>query len=120
MSWPGQIPAGTRYSEPVVSFDLFATLVRAAGGASPATVEGVDLLPYLHDAAGTPHDYLFWGTQSTGAVRHGKWKLVDRALYDLSQDIGEEEDLAAANPDVVAEMRHAQEAWVRTLAPPLW
>lgn len=120
MSWPGQILAGTRYSEPVVSFDLFTTLLQAAGGTSPASVDGVDLLPYLRGAGGAPHEYLFWGTRSTGAVRHGKWKLVDGALYDLSRDIAEQDDVAATNPAVVADLLGAREAWVRTLAPPLW
>lgn len=120
MSWPGRITPGTRYSEPVISFDLFATLVRAAGGTPPASVAGVDLLPYLQGAAGAPHDYLFWGTRSMGAVRHDRWKLVDGALYDLGRDMGETEDVAAANPDVVADMMRARDAWVRSLAPPLW
>ncbi|MGD9510356.1 MAG: sulfatase-like hydrolase/transferase [Geminicoccaceae bacterium] len=120
MSWPGRIPAGMRYGEPVISLDLFATLVRAAGGTPPGSVEGVDLLPYLRGADGTPHDYLFWGTRSTGAVRRGRWKLLDGALYDLSQDIAEQDDVAAGNPDVVADLLRAREAWVRTLAPALW
>jgi arylsulfatase A-like enzyme len=120
MSWPGQIAAGTRYGEPVVSFDLFTTLLRAAGGTSPGSVDGVDLLPFLRGADGAPHDYLFWGTPSTGAVRRGKWKLVDGALYDLSRDVAEQHNLAAANPEVVANLLRARAAWVQTLAPSLW
>ena len=133
MSWPGQIPAGMRYREPVISLDLFATFLRAAGGTAPEAVDGVDLLPYLRGAGGAPHDYLFWGTESTSlvrrlfwgpestvAVRKGDWKLLDGALYDLTQDIGEATDVAAANPDIVADLRRARDSWVATLAPPLW
>ena len=120
MSWPGQIPAGGRYGEPVSALDLFPTLVQAAGGAAPAFAEGMNLLPYLHGAAGAPHDYLFWGTQSASAVRHGRWKLVNGALYDLTTDISEQHDLAPAKPAVVADLLQARDEWARKLVPSLW
>jgi len=54
---------------------------------------------------------LYWEDHERGfrqAARLGDWKAVREGheapveLYDLSQDIGEENDLAAAHPDEVA------------------
>jgi arylsulfatase A-like enzyme len=59
LSWPGRVPAGGTYGPQVMAFDLFATFLRAAGGAPGAAVDGVDLLPYLQGAGGVPHPYLF-------------------------------------------------------------
>ena len=60
-----------------MAFDLFATFLRAAGGAPAGVVDGVDLLPFLRgDVPGLPHRYLFWGKAGVGATRRDKWKLV--------------------------------------------
>lgn len=121
MSWPGALTRpGTKYTKPVISFDLFATFVKAAGGEVPGGVDGVDLLPFLQTGVGTPHSYLFWGTRTAGAVRKGKWKLVGTALFNLDQDVKEKTNVAAANPTVVADLQSKRNAWLTTLAAPLW
>ena len=120
LSWPDQVARGTRYTQPVISTDLFATILKAAGGNPAAVVDGVDLLPHLRGSGGSPHAYLHWGNRSNGAVRKGKWKLINGELYDLSRDLGERANVAAANPAVVADLRRAREAWKQTLAPALW
>ena len=58
-----------------------------------------------------------------GAVRHGKWKLVmserrqaDRGLYDLSVDIGEQNDLSTRYPERAQAMLEAFAAWKRDVA----
>lgn len=53
------------------------------------------------------HEYLFWRSGVKFAVRQGKWKAVrvsdksDTELYDLSEDIGEQNNLAAKHPELV-------------------
>lgn len=121
MSWPGVLSrSGAKYTRPVISFDLFATFVKAAGGEAPSGVDGVDLLPFLQTGVGTPHPYLFWGTSSAGAVRKGKWKLVGTALFNLDKDVKEKTNVAAANPKVVTDLQKKRNAWLTTLAKPLW
>ena len=120
LSWPNRVGAGSSYPRPVMATDLFTSFVQTAGGAVPPTADGVNLLPYLQGAGGEPHGYLFWGNRSTGAVRKGDWKLVGSELYDLASDLGEQRNLAAANPAIVADLRAARAAWVATLAKPLW
>ena len=75
--------------------------------------------------AGDPHTYLFWGKKAGGAVRKGKWKLVDLPpnpieLYNLRLDINEKQNVAAPNGEIVAELRAARTRWAAQLAPPLW
>ena len=96
LRWPGVLAAGSVYSQPVMTFDLFPTFVAAAGGRIPAGTDidapngagasralsnqfllpiGVNLLPFLDGRArGRPHDRLFWGAFSRGAVRQGNMK----------------------------------------------
>jgi arylsulfatase A-like enzyme len=130
MRWKGRLPAGTVYSEPVIQLDIFTTALAAAGGTLPAdrAIDGVDLLPYLTGAdARAPHEKLFWrfGDPEPAAIRKGIWKLKTGPdepvqLYDLSADMGETTNLAAAHPAVVAELQADLDAWRSELVPPLW
>jgi len=124
MQWPGRIPAGKVYREPVVSRDLLPTFLTAAGLKAPA-VDGVDLLPYLRGRKGRPHEALFWRAGKARAVRKGKWKLVEfgeefTGLYDLSVDLGETRDLSREQPGVLRELREAWAGWSRQMSPPAW
>ncbi len=124
--WPGRIPAGTESDELTTAMDLLPTLVKLAGGEVPTdrVIDGHDIWPILSGEAGetSPYDaFCFYFLGQLQAVRSGKWKLYlpleekwDRRrwsnrtcdpcelkLVDLDADIGEEQNLAAANPDVV-------------------
>jgi len=117
VQWKGEIPAGKVYDKPVSSFDIFATATaNSTGATAPKQLEGVDLIPYLTGKNdGAPHETLFWRQGGKAALRHGDWKLVRMGkrtttgnamweLYDLSNDISEEDNLAAAHPDRLAEL----------------
>lgn len=119
LTWPRRLAAGSTYRAPVSSLDLTPTFLAAAGAAAVADVDGVDLLPYLAGRAGNPHAYLFWGDRRKGAVRRGNWKwLTTGELFDLGADIGERNNLVAARPEIVADLRRARSQWLATLAPP--
>ncbi len=104
----------------------------ARGDASNAGATGLDLRPVLEGGAVPDqrallwHQPHYWGVSGPGiepfsALRLGRWKLlyfhsslvtIDGAetrralprfeLFDLSQDIGETQDLAAERPAIVA------------------
>lgn len=126
--WPGRIPAGKVYREPVVSRDIAPTFLAAAGTSPPAGVnfDGVNLLPFLNgQRTGSPHDALFWRGGKARAVRKGKWKLLEfgdsfTRLFDLSNDIAETNDMAAKHPAIVAELRSAWQSWSKGMAPAAW
>lgn len=87
-------------------------------------LDGVSLAPLFR---GEPFDRgpIFWhyphysnqGGYPGGAVRDGRWKLVQRYedgrvhLYDLGADIEEKQDLAMIQPERAAEMQKHLEQW---------
>jgi len=129
MRWPGHLPAGVHYDQPVSALDIFATTTAAAGADVPKDrpYDGVDLVPFLRgEAKDAPHDALYWRAEYAKAVRKGRYKLVvdERSgavrLYDLSTDPGEHLDLSAAKPDVVADLRSSLAGWESQCRAPLW
>lgn len=108
--WPGRIPAGRVCHEIASTMDVLPTFVALAGGQVSAQpkIDGGDLRPLLFGEAGakSPHEAFFYFQSGVGeleAVRRGPWKyrLKEKALYNLEKDIGETTNVAAQNPDVV-------------------
>jgi arylsulfatase B len=133
LQWKGKVPAGLVYEKPVSSFDIFATAAaNCAGVTAPKQVEGVDLIPYLTgENDGVPHETLYWRQGGKTALRHGDWKLVRMGrrlspgkakweLYDLSKDISETNNLAAAQPDRLAELIEIWEKLNGEMSEPLF
>ena len=126
--WPAQLKKGQVYRHPVSSLDLLPTLLRAAGGSLPTNrpYDGVDLMPYLTGKeSGRPHEILFWRNGDNAAVRKGDWKLWRTSdghvwLYDLANDVGEENNLAEERPEVVKQLQSELDKWEKTLAEPKW
>lgn len=126
--WPGHIPAGATYTEPVISLDVFATATAAAGLelSKDRVYDSVNLTPYLTGAIKTPpHQALFWRFGPQHAVRKGSYKLLklrdgEEQLFDLSKDIGEQTDLLSQHPEVVKELRAEYASWNSQLHEPLW
>ena len=121
--WPGVTEPGRLCATPVVSHDLFPTLLAAAGVPLPddrrAAVDGRDLRALLSGVAPIDerellwHQPHFWGVSGPGiepfsALRRGRWKLVwthadgRLRLFDLVADPGEAHDQAARRPEVVS------------------
>ncbi|MEW6306442.1 MAG: sulfatase-like hydrolase/transferase, partial [Verrucomicrobiota bacterium] len=128
--WKGRLPAGKVYEQPVISLDIFATALAAAGAKLPAKLDGVDLLPYLTGAkSGAPHDALFWRYGPQLAVRRGDWKLVKLPprlaskpvqLFNLATDVAEQHDLSEKEPAKVRELEKLLSDWNAQQVPPLW
>ncbi|TWT83627.1 Arylsulfatase precursor [Planctomycetes bacterium CA13] len=128
VAWPGKLPAGVDYELPLSTLDLLPTFV-AAGGGDPSVIEGldgVDMLPYLRGGnKGRPHQTLCWKMETRGAIRDGDWKLLrfpDRPaeLFDIVKDPGEQNDLAADNPELVKTLFKKLFAWELELQRPLF
>lgn len=122
--WPGKIKPG-QVSDHVWAFwDFMPTVAQIAGTAVPEDTDGISVLPTLMGEKQAQHEYLYWEFYERGfgqAVRMGNWKAVRNdtgepiELYDLSNDIGETNDLAAKHPDIVAKMGELmQQAHVKT------
>jgi arylsulfatase A-like enzyme len=115
--WPGQVPAGGVCRELATAMDFLPTFARLAGAEPPRDriLDGRDITPLLCAAPGarTPHAAFFYYIRDDlEAVRAGRWKLhVAKgqeslcALYDLEADPAESCDVAAAHPEVVADLQ---------------
>ena len=120
--WPGRIKPDTVTNEPVLGMDLFATMVSLAGARMPRglSLDGVDLAPLLLEGKGLPGRMLFWRFRKQKAVRKGPWKLLviedGVKLFNLAEDLGEENDLAGDKPQIVAELKAELAAWEREIS----
>ncbi|QEG24965.1 sulfatase [Mariniblastus fucicola] len=128
---PGVTAADSVCDTPVSSCDFFPTMLDLAK--LPAKPElhrdGVSLIDSLNGKSAEPHSTLYWhyphyhGSAWTpgAAVRDGDWKLIEFyeydevELYDLRNDIGEENNLAAKNPDRVNALRTKLQQWQKSM-----
>ena len=124
--WPGRVPAGSVNDAVAATIDLLPTFVSLAGGTVPATpvIDGRDITPILlgqsKESAREAHYY--FASYDLQAVRQGRWKLAlspqpegmgkqaaktaaGLRLYDLDAEIGEQTDVAAQHPEVVAKLK---------------
>jgi len=112
--WPGQIKAGTESDLAWYFADVLPTLAEIAGAETPTGIDGVSVLPTL---LGKKQDlsqrFLYWEFFERGfqqAVRWRNWKAIrlkpgqPLALYDLSKDLGETQDVASQHAQVVAQI----------------
>ena len=106
--WPGRITAGTTSAHPSAFWDFLPTACDLAGIDAPGDTDGISYLPALLGKTQEKHEYLFWRAGAKFAVRQGNWKAVrvsdksDTELYDLSDDIGEQMELAEKHPELIA------------------
>ncbi len=129
MRQPGVLPANATSTLPVITMDLTASVLAAAGVRPPADAEpdGVDVLPILAGKQQPRERSFFWRLKRPGettgqkAARRGKWKYVlDRGvelLYDLEADPGERKSLAFQHKDIVKQLREGVAGWETGLPP---
>jgi arylsulfatase A len=110
--WPGKVEAGSTSDHLGYFPDVMPTLAEIAGVRIPESTDGISFLPTL---SGEPekqkkHEYLYWEDDRQVAVRTERWKLIRPkknapfSLYDLSNDIGEKQDIAASHPEIVSKL----------------
>ena len=111
--WPGRVKAGATSDQVWAFWDFLPTAAEIAGTKAPGGIDGVSILPALLGKGKVDHAPLYWEFYERGfeqAARMDDWKAVRHApggtieLYNLAKDVGEKENVAAANPDVVRKM----------------
>ena len=127
--WPGKVKAGVKNDQQIAFYDIMPTFCELIGEknyekiyASPNKevdyFDGVSFARTLLGKRGQKsHEFLYWEFEETDqvAVRQGDWKMISKRgvphLYNLANDLHEDNDLAAQHPDIVrrlVEIAHSQ------------
>ncbi len=121
MRWPDQIKPGVVSDEFLTALEIFPTLVQAAGADLPENTvfDGFDMLPVLQGQRESPRKNMFWERKGEYGARVGKWKLVNSrgstGLFDLSEDLGEQNNLSNKLPAVKERMESSYLQWLKTM-----
>jgi arylsulfatase A len=129
--WPG-VTTGSVCAETVSLIDFYPTILDLADVPFPEQpVDGVSLVPLLKNRPlpSLSDRPLFWHNVTTGlkadgefyqpvaSVLKGKWRVVKNfgrplELYNLTDDPGESENLAASRPEKTAELEQLLDEWL--------
>ena len=134
--WPGKIIQNSETDHISAFWDMMPTFCEIAGISSPNNIDGISFLPTLLNQTQEDHEALVWeyfhynygwkpGSENprnyilSQAVRMGDWKGVRNnmkdnqnltiELFDLSKDIGEQNNVAEQFPEVVIEILQIME-----------
>ncbi|MFI5153000.1 MAG: sulfatase-like hydrolase/transferase [Chitinophagales bacterium] len=122
LKYPSKIGAGQVYEKPVSSLDIFSTVAAITNSPLPAdrAYDGVNLMNYLTDPMKYPHEIFYWRSGYSKAICKKEWKLYLNGknkktfLFNLSDDIGEHQDLSTGHPEKVKELKEALDQWEKS------
>lgn len=122
--WPGQVPAGRVFEQPVHMTDVMPSFLAAAGiTPDPAwKLDGLNMLDVWRGQVPPPDRTLFWEFNTENIQMHaalrGDMKLLEIGgnvfLYNVREDPGERRTLAGERPDLLKQLRAELNAWKAT------
>lgn len=130
--WPGTVKPGSRSPEPVLTMDLFPTVLEMAGVPLPADrpIDGVSLTPLLKgDAEHLEREALFWhfphyrhaGYSPYSVVRAREWKLIRfydpprLELFNVAEDAGETTEVSRGNRELLLRLEGRLDEWLHSV-----
>ncbi len=129
--WPNVVPAGKRFDHPVSALDFYPTFAGLAGASVPENKEldGKDIWnDFLADRSSRKGQPIFalrhFATFSNVGIRQDQWKATcigkRWTLYNIDNDIHEDNDISRSHPEVLQTMISAAEKWSHSHTQPLW
>ena len=128
--WHGRVQPGSTNSTPVISTDCYPTILEAAG--IPPTpnhpLDGKSILPLLTQSSELERDALYFHypnyafhkqNRLGSAIREGEFKLIKHyddgslELYDLSNDVGEKNDISTQSPEIAKRLVDKLDKWLQ-------
>ena len=118
--WPGVVDAGSHSDHISAFWDIMPTLCDIAGAPVPEQSDGISFLPGIKGEKQTEHEYLYWEFNEDIYKKKGNYKQAVRLddwkgiyyinddifeLYNLKEDISEENNIAEEYPDIVEKIR---------------
>jgi arylsulfatase A-like enzyme len=133
--WPGRVKAGTVVNEMLHMTDWYPTLLRLGGAAleQKLALDGREAWAAIVEGKPSPREEILHNVEpNRGALRRGPWKIVvqgklpaDSAaaltkveLFNIAEDPGEKNDLAAKSPEKVKDLFDRLNAYAREAVPP--
>lgn len=130
--WPNGVASGKKYNYPISSLDFYPTFAALANAEVPETkiLDGKNIWPNFSEGKDARPDEPIYvlrhraGFSDVG-VRMNNWKALkveqkDWRLFNVKNDLGEQSDLARANPEQLQKMVKAAEEWSETHREPQW
>jgi len=125
--WPGRVAEGSLCEEPVTGVDWLPTICDAAGIDAPGDrpIDGESLLPLLRQSGDLRREAIYWHfphyqhATPNSIVRAGDWKLIryyetgKQELFNLKNDMSEENDVADSRPDTVKRLATMLDEWLK-------
>jgi len=134
--WPGVTKPETTCSDYLIIEDVFPSFLEVAGVTDyeqvGGKIDGVSFVPLLQGKrTADPERAIFWHFPNTydqppySSVRKGDWKLIYQhiarklELYNLTEDIGEQNNLAAEEPEKLRELATVLSDFLREAKAPM-
>lgn len=148
VSWPGRLPQNKTIPGLASGMDIFPTVLDLLDQPLHNNFDGQSMLPRLNNATQqSPHDHLCWSDgRGTTVVRQGDWKLITSPgwvhenyalnddniaasapdynypkgtlLFNLKDDIAEQNNLADRRPKIVARLQQLYKTWRSQMGEP--
>jgi arylsulfatase A-like enzyme len=113
--WPGKIDKGQSSTSLLLSMDLFPTILALSSINSGVDFDGVDFSRLLFGKEGPADRMVCWRFKDWKCARSGHWKLLvhkqEQYLFNLSQDLGERDNLIESEKEVADRLFDALLRW---------
>ena len=123
--WPGKIKANTTSDHVMTSVDFYPTFLELSEsiGDTSHILDGKSLVQSFTEQKENLDRPIYWHypvyhhAEPAGAMRQGDWKLIENftdnslELYNIKEDIGEQNNLASTHSALAEEMQQSLSQW---------